>query len=196
VRVRVLVGEPGTVAQAFIVRFDRAAELQSIESAEGATPEIAGAVGVPEIFPGVAGAPAEGLAPGDTWSVRRRVDVPGTDEASDLRIDGRLEELGLAGDTKIARLRTTALLPLRATTPTLNGTLVLDGSQRIVQRATYDLADGAVRTATATTTGRFDVEARPPDGTVAEPVPGTLEVRVVSRTRRLGPAPAPTPVPG
>lgn len=186
VRVRVLVGEPGTTAQAFVVRFDRAAQLQSIESVEGASAEIVGALGVPEIFPGATGAPAgRELAPGDRWHVDREVDVPGAEVPSRLRVEGRLVELGLAGDEKVARVSSTARLPLRASAGASGGLLVLDGTQRIAQRATYDLDDGAVRRASTTTTGRFHIQVRPPAGTIATPVPGTLDVRVTSSTRRL-----------
>jgi hypothetical protein len=185
-RVRVLVGEPDTAAQAFIVRFDRAAQLESIDSVEGASAEIVGAVGVPEIFPGATGAPAgRRLAPGDRWTVDHTVAVPGAEQRSRLRVRGRLVELGLAGHEKVARVSSTAELPLRASAAAAGGLLVLDGDQRIEQRAAYDLDDGAVRGARTTTTGRFDIEVQPPAGTVATAVPGTLDVRVTSTTRRL-----------
>lgn len=185
VRLRILVGEPGSVAQIFVVRFNRAAQLESIESTEGASTEVAGVLGVPEIFPAAAGAPpGRRLAPGDTWSSTREVSVPGADRPSRLRVRGRLVELGRVGDEDVARIRTTADLPLRATSDSLD----LDGHQRITQRATYDIDDGAVRSAHATTVGRFTVKVRPPAGTSAAPVPGTLEVRLTSTTRRLPPA--------
>jgi hypothetical protein len=186
VRVRVRVGEPGSVAQAFVVRFDRSAQLQSIESAEGASAEIVGALGVPEIFPGATGPPTgRHLAPGDRWHVARTVDVPGAESSSRLRVEGRLVALGLAGDEEVARMHSTAHLPLRATAAASGGLLVLDGDQRIDQRATYDLDDGAVRRARTTTTGHFDIQVQPPAGTIAAPVPGTLDVTVTSSTRRL-----------
>jgi hypothetical protein len=186
VRVRVSVGQPGQAAQSFVVRFDRSAQLQSIESAEGASAEIVGALGVPEIFPGATGPPAgRDLAPGDRWHVDRSVDVPGTEVPSRLRVDGRLVELGVVGKEDVARLESTARLPLRASAAASGGLLVLDGVQQIHQRASYDLDDGAVRRARTTTTGSFDIQVRPPEGTVATPVSGKLDVRVTSTTRRL-----------
>lgn len=186
VRVRVLVGQPGELAQAFVVRFDRAAQLRSVESTEGASSDIVGALGVPEIAPGATGAPpGQRLAPGDTWDVTRRVVVPGADGATRLRTHGRLRELGIEGKEKVARLRSTTDLPIDASTTSDLGSLRLEGTQRITQRATYDLDDGAVRRANATTTGRFRIFLLPPDGVSAEPVPGTLVVRVTSTTRRL-----------
>jgi hypothetical protein len=187
VRVRVLVGEPGTTAQSFVVRFDRSAQLESIEAVEGGTDELVSILGVAEIFPGAAGVlPGRRLAPGERWSVEREVAVPGTEVPSEVRTTGRLVELGLDGDEEVARLSSRTVLPLSQLAPTASGLLILDGRQEIAQRATYDLDDGAVRSARATTTGHFDIQVRPPEGTVAPPVPGTLDVRVTSRTRRLG----------
>lgn len=186
VRVQVLVGEPGTSAQVFVVEFNRAHQLESIESTEGVPADVVGALGVPEIFPGGAGGPpARRLAPGERWSVDRRITVPGAQQPSRLRVSGRLTELGLAGDEEVARVHTETALPFVGTLATAAGVVVLDGRQHIDQRATYDLDDGAVRSVRATTAGTFDIRVQPPSGTIAEPVPGTLEVRVTSRTRRL-----------
>jgi hypothetical protein len=186
VRVRVLVGEPGELAQSFVVRFDRAAQLRSVESAEGAAPDIVGALGVPEIAPGATGAPpGRRLAPGDSWDVVRRVAIPGSSRPARLHTHGTLRELGIEGDEEVARLRSTTDLPIEASTSSELGTLDLSGAQRIVQRVTYDLDDGSVRRATATTTGRFTIRLLPPTGETSVAIPGTLIVRVTSTTRRL-----------
>jgi hypothetical protein len=186
VRVRVLVGEAGELAQAFVVRFDRAAQLRSVESTEDASSDVVGALGVPEIAPGATGAPpGKPLAPGDTWDVTRRVLVPGAAKAARLHTHGRLRELGVEGDEKVARLRSTTDLPIDASTSSERGSLRLLGTQQITQHATYDLDDGAVRRARASTTGRFRIFLLPPDDPSAEPIPGTLVVRVTSTTRRL-----------
>lgn len=186
VRVQVLVGEPGTAAQVFLLEFNRAAQLESIESTEDVPPDVAGALGLSEIFPaGAGGPPNRRLAPGETWRVDRTITIPGAQAPSRLRVEGRLDELGLAGDEEVARMHTTTELPFRATQNTQVGVVLLDGEQRIEQDATYDLDDGAIRKVRSTTTGRFDIQVQPPSGLIAEPVPGTLEVRVTSRTRRL-----------
>ena len=186
VRVRVLVGEPGELAQAFVVNFDRGAQLRSVESTEDASSDVVGALGVPEIAPGATGVPpGKRLAPGDTWDVTRQVVVPGADHPARLHTEGRLRELGVEGHEKVARVRSTTDLPIDASTTSERGSLRLDGTQRITQRATYDLDDGAVRRATATTVGRFRIFLLPPNDAGAEPIPGTLVVRVTSTTRRL-----------
>ena len=186
VRVQVLVGEPGTAAQVFLLEFNRSAQLESIESTEGVPADVVGALGLTEIFPGGAGGPPDRrLAPGDAWTVDRRITLPGAQDPSRLRVSGHLAELGRAGDEDVARVDTSTEVPFRGTLATSTGVVVLEGRQHVEQRATYDLDDGAVRSVRATTTGTFDVLVQPPSGTIAESVPGTLEVRVTSRTRRL-----------
>ena len=185
VRVRVLVGEPGQLAQTFVVQFDQSAQLRSLESNEDAPPDIVGALGVPEIAPGATGATGKRLAPGDAWEVTRRVVIPGETRPARLRTHGRLRELGVEGHEKVARLTSTTDFPIDASSASERGSLHLEGTQRIVQHATYDLDDGAVRRATSTTTGRFHIELLPPDGQLAVGIPGTLVVRVTSTTRRV-----------
>jgi len=181
VLVRVLVGQPGSTAQAFVVRFDRSAQLTSIDTAEDASADLAGALGVPEIFPGAAAAPDRRVGPGVRWATARQVRITGATGATTVRSTGHFLDFGLAGNAKVARISSTTTLPLRSTT----GTLALEGTEQIRQRVAYDVADGAVHEASATTTGTFRVEVHPPAGTTAAPVPGTLVVHVRSTTRRV-----------
>jgi hypothetical protein len=185
VRVRVVVGEPGKAPQSFVVRFDAGAQLESIESVEGDSPDIVGALGVPEIFPGATGPPPRRLAPGDTWRSNRRVRVPGATGASRLRVDGRLDQLGVAGTHDVARVVSTARLPLTTAAITDDGLLHLDGAQRIDERSVYDLDDGAVRSVRATTVGHFRLRVEPVGLTPATEVPGQLDLRVTSTTKRV-----------
>ena len=181
VQVRVLVGQPGSVAQAFVVRFDRSAQLVSIDAAEDASADLTGALGVPEIFPGAAAAPDRRVGPGVHWSTTRRVRIPGATGTTTVHSKGHLLDFGVDGNAKVARLASTTTLPLRSR----DGQLQLVGTASIAQRVAYDLADGAVHQASATTTGTFHVTVQPPAGTNARPVPGTLVARVRSTTRRL-----------
>lgn len=194
VRVKVILGDASGSVRTFVVRFDRAAQLESVESDDSAIPQgtdgaggAAGAFGISEIFPAAAGAPPEGrLGPGERWKIDDRVSVPGAVEPAQLTGAGRLVELGLQDGAKVARLATSTTLRLTSTQNTAAGEQVLlDGEQVTEQRATHDLADGAVRAATSTTVGTFDLEISPPFGQLRDSVQGTLTVRVTSRTRRL-----------
>jgi hypothetical protein len=180
VRVRVLVGQPGSAAQAFVVRFDRAAQLQAIDAAEGASPDLTGAVGVAEIFPGAGAAPDRHVGPGTTWSTEREVTLTGDIGPTTLRTTGRFVDFAVDGDRKLARVESTTRLPLRSD----DGRIALTGSEVIEQRVTYDVADGSVHEASATTTGRFRLVVQPPEGVDAEPARGTLVLTVRSATRR------------
>lgn len=185
VRVRVVLAQEGTVPRAFVVRFDRAAQLESVEAVEGPTGDAAGGLGISEIFPTAAGAPPDrSLAPGDRWGVDDAVVVPGADGPARLRGEGRLVELGVVEGHDVARLVSRATLRIASSAAV--GDLSLAGEQVIEQRATYDLVDGSVRSARSTTVGRYDVEVLPPVGTGGDAVSGTLEVRVTSTTKRLG----------
>jgi hypothetical protein len=180
VRVRVLVGQPGSTAQAFVVRFDRAAQLRAIDVAEGASPDLTGAVGVAEIFPGAGAAPDRHVGPGTTWSTARKVTLTGDAEPTTLRTTGRFVDFAVDGDRKLARVESTTRLPLRSD----DGRIALAGTEVIEQRVTYDVEDGSVHEASATTTGRFRLVVQPPEGVDAEPARGTLVLTVRSATRR------------
>lgn len=180
VRVRVVVGELGSTPQAFIVRFDRDAQLRAIDAADGASPDLASAVGVPEIFPGAAGAPDRHVGPGTRWSTTRVVTVAGSSGRSTLRTTGRFVAFAESGGHRLAKTTSTTRLPLRAG----RGSIALRGTETIEQHVAYDVSDGSVFQASATTTGRFTITVRPPAGTVAAPVSGTLTVTVRSTTTR------------
>jgi hypothetical protein len=194
--VQVILGDASGGVRTFVVRFDRAAQLESVESdddeghalAAGATtPEDAGIVGISEIFPGATGAPPERrLGPGARWQVDDRVAVPGSVGDAHLTSEGRLVELGIEDGESVARLATTGVLALTSSREADDGSaVVLEGSQVTEQRSTHDLDDGAVRSASSTTRGTFLLEIEPPFGQLRDPVHGTLSVRVTSETRRL-----------
>lgn len=174
-------GEP----QTFVVFFGPDAQLEGFESLAGAT-EPAGGIGLPEVFPaGAAAPPGRPLAPGDGWRIDEQVRIPGAHGTWPLTGEGRLVELGVVGGEDVARMRTSSRLPLRATVRQADGVLHLRGEQRTEHRATHDLDDGAVRVASSSTLGRYDVELAPPVGSRTTPVTGTLVVRTESHTRRI-----------
>jgi hypothetical protein len=198
VRVQVVLADASGSVRTFVVRFDRAAQLESVESddrvsvaqgegASGPSSSGAGVFGISEIFPAAAGAPPERrLGPGERWRVDDLISVPGSVGRAELTGEGRLEELGYVGDAAVARLATTIRLDLTSAQRTADGErVILDGVQTTKQRAAHDLADGAVRSAESTTSGTFALEIDPPVNRLGDPVHGTLTVRVRSTTKRL-----------
>lgn len=194
VRVRVILGDASGSVRTFVVVFDRAAQLESVEADDAvAAGEVdapgseTAAFGISEIFPAAAGAPPDRrLAPGERWAVDDTVEVPGSVGDAKLVGEGRLVELGVDDGEEVARLATSAVLRLQVAQQDEGGeTVLLDGEQVTEQRASHDLADGAVRSASSTTTGTFALEIEPPFGQLRDAVRGTLQVRVTSRTVRL-----------
>ena len=194
VRVRVILADASGSVRTFVVVFDRAAQLESVEADDAAGVDEAdapagdtAAFGISEIFPAAAGAPPDRrLAPGERWAVDDSVAVPGSVGDARLLGEGRLVELGIDGGEEVARLATSAVLRLQLAQQDEGGeTVLMDGEQVTEQRSTHDLADGAVRSASSTTTGTFALEIEPPFGQLRDAVRGTLQVRVTSRTVRL-----------
>lgn len=187
VRVQVILGDASGSVRTFAVRFDRAAQLESVESEDAIIGEEAGVIGLSEIFPAAAGAPPEHrLGPGERWSIKDDVLLPGSLGRATLTGSGRLVELGVLDGVHVAKLSTSSRLELSSKQQTDDGDVVaLDGVQTTEQRATHDIGDGSVRSASSTTRGSYALEISPPFGDLREPVEGTLTVRVTSRTRRL-----------
>lgn len=186
VQVRVLLQEPGAPDRVFEVMFDRAAQLEEVQSIEGLPDERLGTLGIAEIFPAAAGAPPDRpLAPGATWDIDDAIQLPQTQPDTRLRGSGRLVELDDVGGKRVARLASAARLPLESALPSPNGSLRLKGEQSTDYAATHDLDDGSVRDATSSTIGRFDLELAPPIGQGDKPVEGSLVVEVDSHTRLL-----------
>ena len=186
VQVRVLLQSPGAPEQVFEVQFDRAAQLEAVQSIEGVPEERLGTLGISEIFPAAAGAPPDKpLAPGASWVIDDAIKLPQTGADTRLQGSGRLVELDVVGDEEVARLMSAARLPLESVLPTAGGMLRLEGTQVTDYTATHDLDDGAVREATSDTVGRFRLEVAPLGASDAAPVTGSLRVEVSSRTRLI-----------
>jgi hypothetical protein len=187
VRVQVILGDASGSVRTFVVRFDRAAQLESVESDDAISDGEAGVIGISEIFPAAAGAPpATRLQPGERWSIDDDIEVPGSIGQARLTGEGRLVELGVEDGEDVARLATSSRLRLSSAQDTAEGeTVHLDGEQVTEQHASHDIGDGAVRKASSTTTGTFALDIEPPFGQLRDHVQGTLTVTVTSRTRRL-----------
>jgi hypothetical protein len=183
VRVEVVLRRAGSGSRTFVVRYDRAAQLQAVESVEGIDIEALGDLGLSEIFPAAAGAPPDRrLRPGDRWTIDETVELPGPPGDAELTGSGRLSELGVVDGADVATIITRTELPVA----TDEGSQALAGSQVTETTARHDLADGSVLDATSITRGDFRVVLSPPDGRTGPPVRGTLSVEVRSTTRRLG----------
>ncbi len=186
VEVKVLLQEPGGPDRVFEVVFDRAAQLEEVQSIEGVPDDRLGTLGISEIFPAAAGAPPDRpLEPGASWIIDDAIQLPGDAAATELTGSGRLVELAVVGGKEVARLASAARLPLVSVLAAPGGDLRLSGAQVTDYTATHDLADGAVRDATSSTVGSFDLEVAPPPGVGAQPVTGTLRVEVSSHTRLI-----------
>jgi hypothetical protein len=184
--VEVVLSRPGIGERTYVMRFDRAAQLTKVETVEGIRSADLGPVGLSEIFPAAAGAPPDRpLRPGDRWAIDDSVLLPGMDAAARLHGRGQLVELGVVDGHDTAKVRSSTQLPVRSRTSAGNGFQVLDGTQSTDVVATYDLADGSVLEATATTTATFRLTLEPPSGQTGSPIAGSLSISVRSTTRRL-----------
>jgi hypothetical protein len=187
VRVEVALTRPEIGTRTFVVRFDRAAQLTTVEQVEGIPTDALGELGLTEIFPAAAGAPPDRpLAPGERWVIDDEVSFGENDESARLQGAGRLVALGVEDGDDTATVTSHTLLPVTTTTSSTSGTRTLTGTQVSDVTATYDLADGGLRRAEAVTMGRFRVVLGPPEGVSGDPFEGTLEVEVRSTVTRAG----------
>ena len=184
-RVEVELSRVGTGTRTFVMRFDRAAQLTAVESVEGIPADALGSLGLSEIFPASAGAPPDRpLRPGDRWNIDDRVQLAGMDQPARLVGSGHLVELGVVDGHDTATVSSSTTLPLTSTTSTLEGVQQLTGTQTTTITVVYDLSNGAVRHASAATTGRFDLVLSPPPGQPGAPIRGTLTVELRSEIGR------------
>jgi hypothetical protein len=184
-RVEVQLEREGLGQRTFVMRFDRAAQLTSVESVEGIPAEALGALGLSEIFPVAAGAPPDRrLRPGDRWVIDDQVQLAGMDAPARLSGTGRLVQLGVVEGHKTATVSSTTTLPLTATSTTSDGLQTLVGTQTTTITVVYDLGDGSVRHSTATTAATYDVALSPPAGKSGAPIKGALTVKLQSETQR------------
>jgi hypothetical protein len=188
VRVEVALTRAGIGTRTFVVRFDRAAQLTTVEQVEGIPAAALGELGLSEIFPAAAGAPPDRpLAPGERWVVDDEVLLDAGDGVpTRLSGDGRLVELGVEDGDETATVTTRTRLPVETTTASTTGTRTLVGTQISEVTATFDLADGGLRRAEAVTVGQFRLRLGPPEGGAGDPYEGTLSVEVRSTVTRAG----------
>jgi hypothetical protein len=180
-RLEVALSRDGAGERTVEVRTGRADQLAGIDAVEGVPVAALGLVGLADLFQvGSAAPPAGPLEPGQRWTVNEDVTVAG----SPARVsgEGRLDRLGVVAGNDVATVVTTLMLPLRLITDTGDGLADLSGRQTTRSSATYDLADGSVRSSVATSTGRVRISIAPPGGLIGPPATGSLsyEIRVVA----------------
>jgi hypothetical protein len=174
----------GQKARDFVVRFDRAGQLATVETVEGVPSADLGNLGISELLPSAAGAlPRAPLRPGDRWRISQRLRVGATPTA--LLVGwGRLASLGVSKGTKLAVVDTEVALPVdRTSALDTGGTSRLIGSVRTTMHVVQRVRDGVVLQARAHSVGRYEVTLSPPADLVAPPVTGTLTVTVSSTTK-------------
>jgi hypothetical protein len=183
IRVQVELRRVGSPPRAFVVLFDRAAQLTAVESIEGLPASILEPFGLSEIFPAAAGAPpARPLSAGEQWTIDDHLTLAGSAPAR-LRGSGKLVSFGVVGGRKVASIRSSTRLPVSTQSTLQGGQLALEGIERTVSTASRELADGAVEEASSTTGGNYQVTLSP--GGQGTPVTGTLTIEVRSTTKRL-----------
>jgi hypothetical protein len=183
-QVSVRLSGAGQKARDFVVRFDRAGQLATVETIEGVPSATLGNLGISELLPSAAGAlPRQALRPGDRWRISQRLRI-GSLPAGRLVGWGRLASLGVSHGTKLAVVDTDVALPVDRTTELeTGGTSRLVGSVRTTMHVVQRVRDGVVLQARARSVGRYEVTLSPPGDLVAAPVTGTLTVTVSSRTK-------------
>jgi hypothetical protein len=179
-RVEVRLEAPDQELRTFVVRLDRTGQLVEIQSVEGIPADVLRGLGLSELYPAAAGAiPARGLAPGDRWVIDEAVD------GGRIRGTGRLTGLGVHHGRRTAGVESDYVLPVARTTTEGDRPLRLEGDQRTTATSRYNLRDGSVESVEAETSGRFRLSLLPAEGATGPGIPGRLELRVRSTTRRL-----------
>ncbi len=164
-----------------VIRLDRAAQLVGIDAQPG---DDLGGLGVAEVFPTAAGSPPDHpLRPGEKWSVRKGLELPDS-VPTQLTGRGRLTRLGVVGGRRTATVETTLDLPIVRHTDDGGSESDLEGVQHTELTTTHAVANGAVQSATATTTADYALRLYPPAGVAAPVIPGSLRLTVHSVTTR------------
>ena len=182
--VEVAVARDGAPPRTYEVRFDRSGRLSAIDLVEGTPADDLGLPLASDLPPDVISPPAGRLEPGERWSIDRRVRLEGRADPVRIRGRGRIDSLGVEDGRDVAVAVVEVTVPVRSVTDTGAGRVTLVGSQRIVARTAYDLADGTARREHTEIRGDTDLVVEPPAGVDAPPVPGSLRYDVRSETSR------------
>lgn len=189
ITVAVTLERDGATQRSYEVRFDRGDRLTAIDLVEGVPADALGLDLANDLPADIASPPAGPLESGATWTIERSVEAAGQ-PARVVRGRGRIDSLGVVDGNDVAVVVVELTVPILSTIDTPDGRVSVRGLQTSTSRTTYDLADGAARQDRTDIEGDVDVVVQPPTGIVAEPVRGTIDYRVETRTQRVPTGPA------
>lgn len=172
-------------ARVFEVRLDPRRGLASVDAVQGLPVEALGELGPSRLVLLANGiVPTHPLRPGRTWVIERRLELPEGKEQ--LTGQGRLAGLRHEDGLDLARVEATTTIPVDRELTLDQGRVRMSGEEHTRARLDYSVSDGTVQTVRSVTSGRFDLAIVPPSGSGTLALAGTLDVRVESRTVRVG----------
>ena len=115
----------------------------------------------------------------------RRSPVPDGGRPFTVRGSGQLVSLGVEDGEDVAVVVVELEVPVRSVAETDAGRVTVRGTQTVVSRTTYTLADGAARADRTRIEGEAKVTVEPPAGIVASPVAGSIRYSISTETHRV-----------
>ena len=185
ITVAVTLERDGATQRSYEVRFDRGDRLTAIDLVEGVPADALGLDLANDLPADIASPPAGPLEPGETWEIRRVVEVAGQPDPIVVEGLGRVDSLGVVDGNDVAVVVVDLSVPIRSVIETSDGTVTVVGSQSSSTRTTYDLDDGAAREDRTDITGDVNVVVQPPAGVEADPVEGEIRYEIETQTVRI-----------
>lgn len=185
ITVAVTLERDGATQRSYEVRFDRGDRLTAIDLVEGVPADALGLDLANDLPADIASPPAGPLEPGETWQIRRVVEVAGQPDPIVVEGVGRIDSLGVVDGNDVAVVVVDLSVPIRSVIETPDGTVRVEGTQSSSTRTMYDLDDGAAREDHTDITGEVDVIVDPPAGVEADPVDGEIRYEIETRTVRI-----------
>lgn len=185
ITVAVTLERDGATQRSYEVRFDRGDRLTAIDLVEGVPADALGLDLANDLPADIASPPVGPLEPGETWEIRRVVEVAGRADPIVIEGVGRIDSLGVVDGNDVAVVIVELSVPIRSVIETSDGTATVVGMQSSSSHTTYDLEDGAAREDRTDITGDVDVIVQPPEGIEADPVEGEIRYEIGTRTVRV-----------
>lgn len=165
----------GAAARTARVVLDRSGGIEGIELVEGLSAADLDLASLSSLLPPQMAPPRQRLRPGDRWSF--------TEGDQDGR--GRLTRLGVVDGEDVAVVDTSVTEAIDDAVAAGASAARLTGTMRSSATTTYDLADGAIRRASARSHGAVRARIDPPAGVDAAPALATITFEVRVRVTRL-----------